>query len=152
MQTNEDVGKVAQATPVVVSKALEMFMQSIVDETVRQARDKGSRKLTSQHLYVALSAFYSLRTCNQPLAYDRSWLTLSPYRKRAIHENETFDFLKDIVAGVADATEERSAGDGSTRAIKKRKTASKVEEDDDAQEGPEADDDDDEYDEDEESD
>lgn len=72
MQTNEDVGKVAQATPVVVcesdgafptlesagqlrrecvtAKALEMFMQSIVDETVRQARDKGSRKLTSQHL------------------------------------------------------------------------------------------------------
>ncbi|PWN87805.1 histone-fold-containing protein [Acaromyces ingoldii] len=111
MQTNEDVGKVAQATPVVVSKALEMFMQSIVDETVRQARDKGSRKLTSQHL------------------------------KRAIHENETFDFLKDIVAGVADATEEKGEGDGS-RATKKRKTVSKVEEE--PEEEPEADDDEDE--------
>ena len=68
-------------------------------------------------------------------------LRFHPCSKRAIHENETFDFLKDIVAGVADATEEKGEGDGS-RATKKRKTVSKVEEE--PEEEPEADDDEDE--------
>lgn len=50
MQADEEVGKVAQVTPVVVSKALELFMQSIVDETVKQARIKQAKKVTITHM------------------------------------------------------------------------------------------------------
>ena len=32
------------------AKSLEMFMQSILDATLKQAQDKGTRKLTPVHL------------------------------------------------------------------------------------------------------
>ncbi|EMR08999.1 hypothetical protein PNEG_02775 [Pneumocystis murina B123] len=67
MQADEEVGKVAQITPVVVSKALELFMQSIVDETVKQARIKQAKKVTITHM------------------------------KNAIQSADQFDFLIDII-------------------------------------------------------
>ncbi|KTW28421.1 hypothetical protein T552_01682 [Pneumocystis carinii B80] len=54
MQADEEVGKVAQITPVVVSKALELFMQSIVDETIKQARIKQAKKVTVAHMRSAI--------------------------------------------------------------------------------------------------
>ncbi|WAR57861.1 hypothetical protein PtB15_5B91 [Puccinia triticina] len=50
MQADEDVGKVAQATPLLVSKAVEMFMQSLVEAAVEEAQRRGSRKVQAYHL------------------------------------------------------------------------------------------------------
>lgn len=48
-----------------------------------------------------------------------------PRSKRAIHANETFDFLKDIVDGVHDEGDGDGAGEGKR---KKRKMAKEAEE------------------------
>ncbi|KIM30465.1 hypothetical protein M408DRAFT_7549 [Serendipita vermifera MAFF 305830] len=74
MQKDEEVGKVAQATPVVISKALELFMQDLVGASSRLAEERGGRRIEAYHL------------------------------KQAIENTEMFDFLKDLVQGVADPT------------------------------------------------
>ncbi|PWN51600.1 histone-fold-containing protein [Violaceomyces palustris] len=99
MQADEDVGKVAQATPVLISKALELFMASIVEETVKETRKRGARKMSPYHV------------------------------KRTVHENDTFDFLKDIVAKVADPVEGGSEAAGDNRGGKRRKTGKKESDD-----------------------
>ncbi|SNX82296.1 related to BUR6 - subunit of a heterodimeric NC2 transcription regulator complex with Ncb2p [Melanopsichium pennsylvanicum] len=107
MQADEDVGKVAQATPVLISKALELFMASIVEETVKETRSRGAKKMTPYHV------------------------------KRTVHTNETFDFLKDIVAKVPDPVETdpgaatSTAATGDNRGGKRRKTGAKNEDSDD---------------------
>ncbi|KAJ2490763.1 hypothetical protein IWW37_002866 [Coemansia sp. RSA 2050] len=72
MQTDEEVGKMAQATPVLISKSLELFMQSIVDDVCRHARVCNSRKITPTHL------------------------------RRCVESTECYDFLKDVVESVVD--------------------------------------------------
>ncbi|KAJ2848314.1 hypothetical protein IWW36_003366 [Coemansia brasiliensis] len=72
MQMDEEVGKMAQATPVLISKSLELFMQSIIDDVCKQARVCNSRKVTTTHL------------------------------KRCIESTECYDFLKDTVESVVD--------------------------------------------------
>ena len=54
MQADEDVGKVAQATPTAVSKALELFIISLVTKGAAEARGKNSKKVTASHLKAAL--------------------------------------------------------------------------------------------------
>ncbi|KOS15368.1 dna polymerase epsilon subunit dpb3 [Malassezia pachydermatis] len=85
MQADEDVGKVAQATPVVISKALELFMQDIVASAVEQTRKTGGKRVAPYHL------------------------------KRAALTIETFDFLKDIVEKVADPLESGGAARSTKR-------------------------------------
>ncbi|KAF2100425.1 hypothetical protein NA57DRAFT_14727, partial [Rhizodiscina lignyota] len=50
MQSDEDVGKVAQVTPVVVSKALELFMIDLVTSAATEAKGRGSKRVTAAHL------------------------------------------------------------------------------------------------------
>ncbi|KAF2400611.1 histone-fold-containing protein, partial [Trichodelitschia bisporula] len=73
MQADEDVGKVAQVTPVVVSKALELFMISLVGKAAEEAKARSSKRVLSSHL------------------------------KQAVQKDEQFDFLSEIVSKVADA-------------------------------------------------
>ncbi|KAG4303242.1 hypothetical protein PCK1_000580, partial [Pneumocystis canis] len=63
----EEVGKVAQITPLIVSRALELFMQSIVDATIQQARAKQAKRVTISHM------------------------------KSAVQSTDQFDFLIDII-------------------------------------------------------
>lgn len=72
MQKDEEVGKVAQATPIVISKALELFLQLVIDEASRVTTARGSRKVEAYHL------------------------------KHAIETTEMLDFLKELVEGVPD--------------------------------------------------
>ncbi|KAI0247316.1 histone-fold-containing protein, partial [Lactifluus subvellereus] len=72
MQKDEEVGKVAQATPIVISKALELFLQLVVDEASRVTAARGSKKVEAYHL------------------------------KHAIETTEMLDFLKELVEGVPD--------------------------------------------------
>lgn len=53
MQADEDVGKVAQATPTAVAKALELFMITLVTKAASEANNK---RITAQHLKTAVLA------------------------------------------------------------------------------------------------
>ena len=48
MRTDEEVGKVAAAAPICVSKALELFIKKIV--TVASSSLNGDKKITPLHL------------------------------------------------------------------------------------------------------
>lgn len=74
VQADEDVGKVAQSTPVAVSKALELFMISLALGSAQCAREKNSKKVTGQHL------------------------------KAAVARDEQFDFLNEIVSKIGDTS------------------------------------------------
>ena len=93
MQKDEEVGKVAQATPIVIcaslrrfssssltklspAKALELFLQLVVDEASRVTTSRGSKKVEAYHLCVLFlipiySAYYNStpflvqETCNR---------------------------------------------------------------------------------------
>lgn len=73
MQADEDVGKVAQVTPHVVAKALELFMISLVTKAANEAKSRSSKRVTAVHL------------------------------KQAVLKEEHFDFLNEIVNKVSDA-------------------------------------------------
>jgi len=81
MQADEDIGKVAQVTPTVVSRALELFMIKLISAAAHEARGpeaangttKGPRRVLAQHL------------------------------KRAIQADEQLDFLEELTSKVPDA-------------------------------------------------
>ncbi|KAK9319435.1 DNA polymerase epsilon subunit C [Lipomyces orientalis] len=54
MQADDDIGKVAQATPLVVAKALELFMISLVQESCNQARMRNAKRVSPAHLKQAV--------------------------------------------------------------------------------------------------
>ncbi|PMD40832.1 histone-fold-containing protein [Hyaloscypha variabilis F] len=90
MQADEEVGKVAQVTPVAVSKALELFMIALVSGAAEKAREKGGKKVTAQHL------------------------------KMVVEGNpDQFDFLNEIVGRVNEVTE-GAGGEGRKRKEKER--------------------------------
>ncbi|GAP89671.2 putative DNA polymerase epsilon subunit c [Rosellinia necatrix] len=75
MQADEEVGKVAQQTPIAVGKALELFMVQLVHKSAEVARDKNSKRITA------------------------------PMLKQAIDSTNEWDFLRDIVAKVTEERE-----------------------------------------------
>lgn len=77
MQSDEDVGKVAQATPVVVAKALELFMVHIVEAACKQASDQQVKRVNMQHLY------------------------------NAVMEEEKFDFIRETIEKSLHASQEK---------------------------------------------
>jgi histone H3/H4 len=95
MQADEEVGKVAQQTPIAVGKALELFMMQLVQKSAEVAKDKNSKRITA------------------------------PMLKQAIDSTNEWDFLRDIVAKVA---EEKEGAKSSART----KAESESEEDPDA--------------------
>jgi Dr1-associated corepressor len=104
MQADEDIGKVAQATPTAAAKALELFLATLTIRSANVARDANSKRITIGHL------------------------------KAAIGENVAFDFLKEICDQAPDEekggkkargkSEDGSDDEGVTkRKVKKRKNS-----------------------------
>lgn len=110
MQADEDVGKVAQVTPIAVctytylflcafgtaanahtAKALELFMISLVTKAAKEAKDRNSKRVTASHL------------------------------KHAVAKDEVLDFLADIIAKVPDQPSRKHDDDGSDQNEGKRK-------------------------------
>lgn len=77
MQADEDIGKVAQVTPHVVSRALELFMIKLISASAEEAKGgaagKGPKRVLAQHM------------------------------KKAAKADGTFDFLEGIMDKVPDA-------------------------------------------------
>ena len=102
MQADEDVGKVAQVTPVVMSKALELFMIRLISASSAVAKSRGSKRVLTAHM------------------------------KAAVMQDEQFDNLREIVDKIPDAPtkgggnddEDDEAGDGSAKKRKKSSGAS----------------------------
>lgn len=115
MQADEDIGKVAQVTPTVVSRALELFMIKLISAAAQQARgpageataaSKGPRRVLAQHL------------------------------KKAVLADKKLDFLEDYVNKVPDApskSAKKDAGSESEDAkpVKKKKGKKRKESGDD---------------------
>ncbi|GAA5955288.1 hypothetical protein JCM8115_001904 [Rhodotorula mucilaginosa] len=95
IQQDEDVGKVAQATPIVVSKALELFLASLVNSCVKDAEARGSTKLTPYGL------------------------------KRAVNTTAMLDFCADIVESIPDPLEGEEDDDEAGGAAKKKRGSGK---------------------------
>ncbi|KAJ6844499.1 DNA polymerase epsilon subunit C-like isoform X2 [Iris pallida] len=81
MQTDEDVGKIALAVPVLVSKALELFLQDLCDRTYKITLHRGVKTVSSLHL------------------------------KQCVHSFNVFDFLKETVSKVPDLGGSDAGGD-----------------------------------------
>lgn len=70
MQADEEVGKVAQQTPIAVGKALELFMMALVTKSADVARQRNSKRVSAQML------------------------------KQVVEGDDQWDFLRDIVGKV----------------------------------------------------
>ncbi|KAK4143865.1 uncharacterized protein C8A04DRAFT_37096 [Dichotomopilus funicola] len=70
MQADEEVGKVAQQTPIAVGKALELFMVALVTKSAEVARQRNSKRVSAQML------------------------------KQVVEGDDQWDFLRDIVGKV----------------------------------------------------
>lgn len=75
MQADEEVGKVAQQTPIAVGKALELFMIQLVSKSADVAKEKGSKRVTAAML------------------------------KQVVESDEQWDFLREIVSRVENEKE-----------------------------------------------
>ncbi|KAJ8689108.1 hypothetical protein PTI98_013165 [Pleurotus ostreatus] len=102
MQKDEEVGKVAQATPIVISKALELFLSMIIEEASNVTVERGSKKVEAYHL------------------------------KHAVETTEMLDFLKELVESVPDPSnggtidmDAQAPTNGEAPEGKKRRTKSK---------------------------
>ncbi|KAF4551529.1 DNA polymerase epsilon subunit C-like protein 2 [Elsinoe fawcettii] len=81
MQADEDVGKVAQVTPVVMAKALELFMIRLITASSDVAKSRNSKRVMTQHM------------------------------KQAVMQDEQFDNLREIVDKVPDAPAKKGGAD-----------------------------------------
>ncbi|CAL9230906.1 unnamed protein product [Arabidopsis halleri] len=72
MQTDEEVGKIAMAVPLLVSKALELFLQDLCNHTYDVTLRRGAKTVNSFHL------------------------------KQCVHAFNIFDFLRETVGKVPD--------------------------------------------------
>ncbi|GAQ85901.1 hypothetical protein KFL_002600090 [Klebsormidium nitens] len=90
MQADDEVGKVAVASPVLISRALELFLQKLVDETYKVTIARNAKTVTGSHL------------------------------KACIEANSDFDFLREVVAQVPDLGNELKEEKGPGRPRKRK--------------------------------
>uniref|UniRef100_A0A3Q7J0X7 Protein kinase domain-containing protein n=1 Tax=Solanum lycopersicum TaxID=4081 RepID=A0A3Q7J0X7_SOLLC len=93
MQADEDVGKIAMAVPLLVSKALELFLQDLCDRTYEITLKKGAKTMNSFHL------------------------------KHCIQSFNVFDFLKDVVSRVPDLGGSDAGAESATKRSEKLEDA-----------------------------
>lgn len=74
MQTDEEIGKVAQAVPIIISRTLELFVESLLRQSMQITQSRNAKTLTPSHM------------------------------KQCILAERRFDFLKDLVKNVPDAS------------------------------------------------
>ncbi|KAF6252925.1 histone-fold-containing protein [Scenedesmus sp. NREL 46B-D3] len=56
MQTDDDVGKIAQATPVMIARAMELFLQRLCNNAADVAAGRKAKTLTTSHLKAYVSS------------------------------------------------------------------------------------------------
>lgn len=81
MQADEEVGKIAQAVPVIISRTLELFVESLLTKSSNITNSRNAKTLSPSHL------------------------------KQCIMSESRFDFLKDLVKTVPDISMEEGCGE-----------------------------------------
>ena len=57
MQENQEIGKIANVAPLVIAKSLELFVQELVNDCVKDIRREGGKgKLTASNVKRAMMA------------------------------------------------------------------------------------------------
>lgn len=77
MQTDEEVGKVAQAVPVIISRTLELFIESLLTKSVRVCSVRNAKTLSTSHIKQVW--FFLTSVKRQPSSWD-FFRSLSPSR------------------------------------------------------------------------
>ncbi|XP_033105034.1 dr1-associated corepressor-like isoform X2 [Anneissia japonica] len=96
MQTDEDIGKVSQAVPVLISKALEIFLEALVMKAHEKTKARNAKTMTKSHI------------------------------KQCIENENKFDFLKDLVENVPDMPcEEEDTNSNETNLQEPKQTQSR---------------------------
>ncbi|XP_053964473.1 mucin-17 [Anastrepha ludens] len=72
MQSDEEIGKVAQAVPVIISRTLELFVESLLTKTLRITNSRNAKTLSTSHM------------------------------RQCIMSEQRFDFLRELVKNVPD--------------------------------------------------
>ncbi|XP_037887025.1 dr1-associated corepressor homolog [Glossina fuscipes] len=72
MQSDEEVGKVAQAVPVIISRTLELFVESLLTKTLKITNSRNAKTLSTSHM------------------------------KQCIMSEQRFDFLRELVKNIPD--------------------------------------------------
>lgn len=66
IKSDEEIGKVAAAVPVLISRAIEMFMTRLLQDAEKQILQRNARTLTPQHIKQAINShqvFIQLKAC-----------------------------------------------------------------------------------------
>lgn len=50
MQSDDDIGKVSLAVPVMIAKSIESFLADIITASLIETKAKGAKKLTANHV------------------------------------------------------------------------------------------------------
>ncbi|KNC33434.1 hypothetical protein FF38_09840 [Lucilia cuprina] len=72
MQSDEEVGKVAQAVPIIISRTLELFVDSLLTKTLKITNSRNAKTLSTSHM------------------------------KQCIMSEQRFDFLRELVRNIPD--------------------------------------------------
>ncbi|KAJ4390263.1 hypothetical protein N0V85_007397 [Neurospora sp. IMI 360204] len=97
MQADEEVGKVAQQTPIAVGKALELFMVQLVTKSADIARERNSKRVSAQML------------------------------KQVVESDDQWDFLREITSKIENDDKEKPAASASGRGRAKAESESEEE-------------------------
>jgi hypothetical protein len=90
-------------------------------EATNEASKRGNKKLTAYHLYVFISISFSshIRSLSIPFQKGRDDISenirtelIIHHRKTTINQNDTFDFLREIVSTIPDPTESETPTQG----------------------------------------
>lgn len=80
MQADEEVGKIAQAVPIIISRTLELFVESLLTKSSQITLSRNAKTLSPTHL------------------------------KQCIMSESRFDFLKDLVKTIPDIAVDDGGG------------------------------------------
>ena len=94
MQSDEEVGKVSAAVPVIISKALEMFLESFLENADKLTKERCAKTLTPPHL------------------------------KQIIQTDNKYDFLKDLVSAIPDLGPDDDEDEVKEPVVRKRRKPS----------------------------
>ena len=54
MQTNKEIGKIQNNTPLIIAKALELFIEDVTRLSAEEAKKYSDNKINPSHMYVNL--------------------------------------------------------------------------------------------------
>ncbi|KAF6035496.1 DRAP1 [Bugula neritina] len=118
MQTDEEIGKIAAPVPVVISRALELFLESLITKSVSIANEHSAKTLASSHIKHVISS-------NKNFDFLKSQVNLIPDLVSAEGEGQTnaqklSSADKKTSCSASSSTANLTAGNPSSQIPKKR--------------------------------